>query len=690
MRLSKMKLKNFRCFGPEGTIIEFENLTTIIGANSAGKTAILNALIKMFGNTGDKEITRSDFYVSSQTDPATIQENSFEIEVFFDFPELIDGDENEYAVPIYFESFTVSSPGNPPYIHMLLEAKWESSNDPEGIIEYKFWFVRAVDGEAVTDEHRVPMSKHNREHIKVIYVPAVRDPSTQLKNATGTILWRALKGINWSESDKGTIKEKIDKVDEAFAEQPGVAHIKEVIKNQWKNYHSDTRYTNADMKFGSTDLDSILKKLEVAFTPTQTDRAFTVTSLGDGLRSLFYLSLVDSLLEIENIAIKEALEEPDQNNRVMNIEPPSLSIIMVEEPENHISPHLLGKVVTNLERIASRSNSQTIITSHSPSIVKRVDPSNIRHVRFCNVKESAFVNKILLPNNTSDAFKYVKEAIRAYPELYFSSLVILGEGDSEEIILPKLIELSGSNLDSNAISIIPLGGRHVNHFWKLLKQLNVPFITLLDLDRERYGGGWGRVQYVLKQLIEYGMLKENFLKFKDGSIMSDEALNNMHNNDMDKQGILNLDGWLAYLENNFNVFFSNPLDIDFLMLESFKDFYLMSLTPNEGPYIKEVAKIKDLTDVQKEQESYKKRLKDDIRKTLKSEGGDGSTYTSEQQELMIWYSYFFLSRGKPSTHILGLSKIEDEVFMENIPDIFNRFISSIHKQLELTSLETTE
>ena len=41
----------------------------------------------------------------------------------------------------------------------------------------------------------------------------------------------------------------------------------------------------------------------------------------------------------------------------------------------------------------------------------------------------------------------------------------------------------------------PISGRHVNHFWRLLNDLEIPFITLLDLDRERDGGGWGRIKY---------------------------------------------------------------------------------------------------------------------------------------------------------------------------------------------------
>jgi len=54
------------------------------------------------------------------------------------------------------------------------------------------------------------------------------------------------------------------------------------------------------------------------------------------------------------------------------------------------------------------------------------------------------------------------------------------------------------------VSFVPLGGRHVNHFWRLLNGLGIPYITLLDLDFGRPGGGWGRIKYALEQLLELG------------------------------------------------------------------------------------------------------------------------------------------------------------------------------------------
>ena len=53
---------------------------------------------------------------------------------------------------------------------------------------------------------------------------------------------------------------------------------------------------------------------------------------------------------------------------------------------------------------------------------------------------TTIVRSITLPDKEklANQYKFIKEAVKAYPELYFAKLVVLGEGDSEEIILPKI------------------------------------------------------------------------------------------------------------------------------------------------------------------------------------------------------------------------------------------------------------
>ena len=73
---------------------------------------------------------------------------------------------------------------------------------------------------------------------------------------------------------------------------------------------------------------------------------------------------------------------------------------------------------------------------------------------------------------------------------------------------------------------------------------------------------------------------------------------------------------------------------------------------------------------------YEDRIKKDIRNTLKDEGGDGHTYSSDQHRLMVWYTYFFLNRGKPSTHIAMLSQLDDNILKNNTPPVLKRLIQT--------------
>jgi hypothetical protein len=74
-----------------------------------------------------------------------------------------------------------------------------------------------------------------------------------------------------------------------------------------------------------------------------------------------------------------------------------------------------------------------------------------------------------------------------------------------EVVLPRLAESIGLDIDRSFVAVVPLGGRHVNHLWRLLTDLEIPYATLLDLDWGRDGGGWGRIKTACTQLLEIGV-----------------------------------------------------------------------------------------------------------------------------------------------------------------------------------------
>ena len=227
--------------------------------------------------------------------------------------------------------------------------------------------------------------------------------------------------VNWSDESQKKINDSIEALNQSFLAEKGISVISESINSQWKMYDSDSRYTNAQLRFNSTDIDSSIKNSEVVFSPAPMTKECSIDELSDGLRSLFYISLVDSILNVEIQIKQEMLSNPEQLS--FSFTPPVLTIIALEEPENHIAPHLIGKLVHNLKSIASKSNAQTILSSHSTSIIKRVEPENLRYFRIDASHDTTTIRSLTLPDKEkmSDQYKYIKEAVKAYPELYFAN-----------------------------------------------------------------------------------------------------------------------------------------------------------------------------------------------------------------------------------------------------------------------------
>ncbi|HHA8322015.1 TPA: AAA family ATPase [Streptococcus pneumoniae] len=681
MKLTKVIINNFRSFG-ESQIIELNNQTVLIGNNSSGKTTVLQALSKLFSDKqNDRIIKKSDFHLPKGSRPGENTRNLF-IETIFEFDEL-DGTPYSQAIPSFFEHFTVSKDGAKPFLRIRLESSWEDDGTVEGSIDTQFYYISS-DEDTIRDEdkHRAP--RKDLDKIRVLYVPASRTPEKELGNASGSMLSRLVNSINWTEDEINEITDKIDELNNTFLSENGaLTQINNEIQKSWELYHEDNRFSQAELIINSSEMAAALRQIALKFSPTTTEEAFTVSDLGDGLRSIFYFSLVDSILDIELEITKDREENPD--NPRFKLIPPVLTILAIEEPENHIAPHHIGKLIKRFKQLGNNDNSQVILTSHSPAIVKRIDPEDLKYLRIENNDRvlQTIVSDIQLPPAIDESYKYIKGAIQAYPELYFAKLVVLGEGDSEELLLPKFFDLLGKEVDSSQISIVPLGGRHVNYFWKLLNALRIPHITLLDFDNERYGGGWGRIKYISQHLYE---LNTEFQEWFHTQILD---FNEIGSRGCESIGAQRLINWFNKLE-EFNVYFSSPLDIDFLMLQHYKDNYLNTLSPIEGPVVSyndsdgssKKVKLSDLDCLDRLQlEGFNKRKEEAIRATLKDKSGHGDSFNEEEKELMIWYQYFFLGRGKPTTHMQFLSSISDDELTRNLPPVFEKIVNSAEELL---------
>lgn len=90
MKLTQLRLSNFQCFGVGPTAIGLTALCFLLGPNGTGKTAVLQALARMFGlDSALRRTRKSDFHCKAEdSGKAVAGPLTLWIEADFEFPEL--------------------------------------------------------------------------------------------------------------------------------------------------------------------------------------------------------------------------------------------------------------------------------------------------------------------------------------------------------------------------------------------------------------------------------------------------------------------------------------------------------------------------------------------------------------------------------------------------------------------------
>jgi putative ATP-dependent endonuclease of OLD family len=672
MKVESVTIRGFRCFDEVGESIRLEDLTCFVGPNASGKTAAMMALSRLFGESSfQREVVPADFHLAMGEELASKSPRILTVECRLAFPELEGIDPGiAVAIPETFNQMIVDQPGATPYCRIRLEATWTDDGTLAGNIEQLVYWIltHSDDPKVIEDGNRRRVAPGERAKIRVVYVPAARDPQQQIRLTTATSFGRLLRALEWAGVDQ-SLREKLAALEGDLAQLSAVRTINSQIQQAWRGLYAGRVARHVQFRALEEDPGALINLLVPTFRPGEDSHTMVVADLSDGLRSLFAISLALGLFRVEELlrgARPELGFKPDVVEQL-----PILTIFAVEEPENHLSPHYLGRAVSQLASIAKDGHAQVIISSHSPSIMGRVSPDRVRYFLGHEQSASTHVKQIPLPMDEADeAFKYVREAVRGYPELYFARLVVLGEGPSEEIILRRLFEASGTPLDTHFISVVPLGGRHVNHFWRLLHALEIPFLTLLDLDREKEGAGWGRVQYVRDELVKRYGVGHASLQFKEangtGRSLDEAEWDSLA--ERDNSDVVNMNAWLALLATQFDIFFSFPLDLDLAMLEAFPNAYKGQAPPPKGP------RLPSSTD-----EHYNSAIRQRMRQVLAADAtnapeGLGSTYSDTQKELFAWYKYLFVDGSKPVAHMRALLSIDDASFSARAPETLKSLV----------------
>lgn len=648
MKIEKIRLQNFRCFGHEVVELNIEEvLTTLVGGNGTGKTAVLQAVSRLFGtSSAQRSVQRRDFHIPIEQQELQSGDSLF-VEAVLAFPELAEQDGSPLdAVPEFFNQMAASGVGEPLKARIRLQATWMDDGTPEGAIEEDIRWIKALDDNFDWDDCSRVQSVE-RSSIQFIYLPANRDATTQVTALLKGRLWQAAK---WSTAFRDASSDYAGQIQTCFETEEPLQILLESLSTRWQQVHEADTDSQPRLRLIENRFEELIRKAEFNFASDREGQERRLSELSDGQRSLFHIALTAATLETEREAF--ALPPDDSSFEQDKLRRVHLTILAIEEPENSLSPFFLSRIIKQAREIGELPSAQVLLSSHSPAILSRIEPTEVRYFRMDRDVRCSSIRELTLPEDNNEASVYVRLAVKAYPELYFARFVILAEGDSERVVIPKIAEEMGISLDPSFVPVVPLGGRFVEHFWRLLNDLEIPYATLLDLDLGRKHGGANTMRCCLQNLVDIG---NNFGKANRTNVVQ---ITNQQLYDEGPQG-----QWIEAFRGE-GVFFSYPIDLDFAMLLAFPATYQIANPGGHGPRSSAAA-------IQEKKVS-----------TLKT-GGTPDLYAADYNDAFKWYPYLFLSRSKPETHLSAFSRIPDSDIARLAPYELRALIEHVSQKLNL-------
>jgi hypothetical protein len=154
-----------------------------------------------------------------------------------------------------------------------------------------------------------------------------------------------------------------------------------------------------------------------------------------------------------------------------------LHLLLLEEPENHLSHAHMRKLV---EQLSTAEGRQLLVATHSSMICSRLDLRKALLLGPDPAKRGA-----LSDLSEATAKFFMKAPDNNVLEFALSNKVILVEGDAEFILLEELYSkhAHGSTLAEDAVHVISVGGTSFKRYLELAKLLGVKVAVVRDNDK---------------------------------------------------------------------------------------------------------------------------------------------------------------------------------------------------------------
>ncbi len=468
MRIRELKVNNYRCF--EHIFMEdISNLVILIGENDTGKSFLLEA-VRLLGEkknmsylniegyeylcfgaepSADQPIKINAVLNLNHEDRKTLQKSSSSS--FVSRGDLSISLEVGINNGFSFYWKTIEGEGLPPLFSN------EATYYPKFMTKNGQFKKVSKDGSSVSiDPASVTQTIERLLHSKIKFIPAVRD--------------RPAKSEDFFKRDP-LIPESTEEIIKSNASETVPASQK-----KWSHYNKDMKqFVEGSMRLVGKDLvfDKNIKGEMVPIHPYLK---------GSGEQMILHL-----LHEIENT---------------------SADIVLIEEPENHLHPRLIKKLMKRIKEISEQQGKQFFITTHSPFVI---DSGLLSDVWFIWQEEGSTKIKRVTDKKELGS-KFFQMGINP-GDFLLSNFILIVEGESDRIFLQGVAGKLEKNIGEKGITIIDAGGDTKEEpNYKLCREVcqNVPLPIRLLLDK---GGAKHKVK-----LIKNGIKEEDIKIWERGDI----------------------------------------------------------------------------------------------------------------------------------------------------------------------------
>ena len=459
MFLAQLTIENFRCFGdgPNAFVTDFRpGLTALVGANDAGKTAVIDALRLALG-TSDQEwarIEESDFNNPTKAIRVICRFDDLDARDLRAFPEYLVYGPRAGDKPSLFLHWTVENVVKLRKGRAYRRPSCTSGRDgkgPEFSAEARLNFLATYlrplrDSEAALTAGRGSRLAQVLRQSSLISKGTTFDPG-QLLSAQKLSILSITQLLHDLLNTQEGIRDTGDKINETLGRLSLLGDdLKSSIRVSGDNLPDDSR------------LRELLERLDL--------RLAGKGKLGLGSDNLLFMACELLLLS----------QDDHGGNRML----------LIEEPEAHLHAQRQLQVMRALQVQAKDKEIQIITTTHSPNLCSAINLENL--VMISNRRGFPLSrNKTMLDASDYKFLARFLDSTKA--NLFFAKAVMIVEGDGENILLPVIARLLGRGLTENGVSIVNVGGIGLSRYSRIFRRqvladgsIGVPVACITDLD----------------------------------------------------------------------------------------------------------------------------------------------------------------------------------------------------------------